>query len=52
MKKPKGFSGSLLIWIALFIAVFAISQLTYLPDNIQKSDTIPYSQFVEKVNGG
>ena len=52
MKKPKGLGSSLLIWIVLFGIVFAVSQLTYTPDNFQKTNEIPYSEFVEKVNNG
>ncbi|MBQ3695826.1 MAG: ATP-dependent zinc metalloprotease FtsH [Alphaproteobacteria bacterium] len=52
MKKFKGFGNSLLIWIVLFIAVFAVSQMTYSPEDTPKSDDIPYSEFVEKVNAG
>ena len=52
MKKFKGFVNSLLIWIVLFIAVFAVSQMTYSPEDAPKSDDIPYSEFVEKVNAG
>ena len=52
MKKPKGLGSSLLIWVALFAAVFAISQFTYSPEKLKKTDDIPYSEFVEKVKSG
>ncbi len=52
MNKPKGLGSSLLIWVALFAAVFAISQFTYSPEELKKTDDIPYSEFVEKVKGG
>jgi len=52
MKKPKGLGSSLLIWVVLFAAVFAISQFTYSPEELKKTDDIPYSEFVEKVKGG
>ncbi len=52
MNKPKGLGNSLLIWIVLFASVFAISQFTYTAEDLKKTDDIPYSEFVEKVNSG
>ena len=52
MKKPKRFSSSFLIWTALCLLAFGISQITYTPENTEKSEDIPYSEFVKKVESG
>ena len=52
MKKFKGLGSSLFVWIMLFAAVFAISQMTYKPMENTKTDDIPYSEFIQKVNAG
>ena len=52
MKKFKGFGKSFIIWTLIFMAVFAISQVTYAPQDTQKTEDIPYSEFTEKVNAG
>ena len=51
MKKPKKFLNSFLIWTLLFAVVFGISQLVYTPEDILKTDEIPYSEFVKKIEG-
>lgn len=52
MNKSKGLGSSFLIWVILFAIVFGLSQFTYPPEELKKSDDIPYSEFVAKVNSG
>lgn len=52
MKKPKKFGSSFLMWTILCAVAFGISQLAYSPENTVKSEDIPYSEFVKKVESG
>ena len=52
MQKPKRFSSSFLIWATLCLIAFGISQITYDPENAEKTEEIPYSEFVKKVESG